>query len=274
MTRTLIFMGLTAMSMLMASCFFICRIGQPLDQTIRETLELVKKETRATMIATTEKVKRNEVDVHVGNEIIKSLTENIKQMDSLIAVSVQVGKIGYKEKILQLAYYTDQFTMSAMTNLKSLRDQYDISTYSQFEIATFFPADSVSIPPEKMDEAKKAIEPVAKRIVRFCGDHPRQKFQVVIACATTSDGQEPKDKLSVERARSIEYLLVNQIRSYEEFMPHPEWIHYNVKWLTKEEALLNSGSKKLAAPEDRRGNVVSLAWSVLPPAYYAGASNH
>ena len=273
MIRTLIFMGLMAMNMLMASCFFICRIGQPLDQTVRETLELVKKETRGAIILTTEKVKRNEVDVHVGNEIIGSLTENIKQMDSLIAVSVQVGKIGYKEKILQLVYYTDQFTKSAMTNLRSLRDLYDISTCSQFETTTFFPVDSFNIPPDKIDGAKKAIEPVARRIVRFCDDHPRQKFEVVIACVTTADSEEPKDKLSVERGRSIAYLLVNQIRSYEESIPHPAWIHYNITWLTKGETLANSGSKKLSAPEDRRGNVVSLAWSILPSSY-AGASNH
>lgn len=52
MIRILIFMGLIAMGMLIASCGLIipvCRFGagEPLNQTIRKTLELVKKEAAA-----------------------------------------------------------------------------------------------------------------------------------------------------------------------------------------------------------------------------------
>ena len=268
MIRTLIIMGLMTMSMLITSCFLVCHFNvnvEPLDQAARETLKLVKKEVTSAIILTTEKVKFNEVDYHVGNKIIDSLTETTKQIDTLIATSVQLGETGTKEEILLFAERTDRFTKSALTNLKSLRDLYDISTFAQIETATFFPADSFSIPPEKIDEAKKAIEPVAHRMVRFFSDHPHQKFEVVIACSSTSDGQELNVKLCKLRARSVAYLLVSQIRSKKEFIPKPELIHYNIKWVDQIEALPDPG---------KRGSTVSLTWNMLPASLYAGSSDH
>jgi hypothetical protein len=276
MIRTLIFMGLMAINMLIASgcALFVCIEPGPLDRTVRETLNLVKKEVRSTIILTTEKVKCNEMDFHAGNEIIDSLTETIKQMDTLIAASVQLGKTGNKEEIILFAERTNLVIMSALTNLKSLRDLYDISTYSQFETATFFPADSFSIPSEKIDEAKKAIEPVAQRIVRFFADHPRQKFEAVIACSSTPGSQDPNIKLCELRALFVANLLVDQIRSKEEFIPNPEWIHYNIKWVGEGEALPYHGRRKHHKPEDKRRSIVSLIWNLLPASLYAGASDH
>jgi hypothetical protein len=205
MIRILVFMGLMAMSMLIASCcriiiIPICYCGTvvvPLYQSIRESLQMVKKEFTSTIILTTEKVKRNEVDFHVGNEIIDSLSFNI--------------------------------------------------------------------PPEKIDDAKKAIEPVAQRIVRFFGDHPRQKCEAEIACSGITDGQELNAKLCELRARSVANLLVDQIRSKEEFIPNPERIRYNIKWVGQREALPYPG---------KRRSMISLTWNLLPASLYAGSSDH
>ena len=271
MIRTLIFIGLMAMSTLIASCS-ASHCVTPLDRTVRETLKLVKKEVRRTIKLTTEKVKCNEVNLHVGNEIIDSLTETIKQIDTLITASVQIGKTAYKEEIIFFAERTNLVIISTLTNLRSLHDLYDISTCSQFETATFFPADSFSISPEKIDEAKKAIEPVAQRIVRFFGDHPRQRFEAVIACSSTPAGQELNVKLCELRARSVANLLVDQIRSNEEFIPNPEWIHYDIKWTGKGEELPYPGRRKHHKPEDKRHSMVSLTWNLLPASLYAGSS--
>jgi hypothetical protein len=135
MIRILVFMGLMAMSMLIASCcriiiIPICHCGTvvvPLYQSIRESLQMVKKEFTSTIILTTEKVNCNEVDLHVGNEIIDGLRETMKQIDTLIAESVQLGKTGTKEETLFFAERSNLFIMRAQTNLKSLRDLYDIS---------------------------------------------------------------------------------------------------------------------------------------------------
>lgn len=273
MTRTLIFMVLMAMSMLTTSCFLICRFGDvtPLTQTVAETLKLVKKEVNSTISLTTEQVKSNEVDFHVGNEIIDSLRATMKQIDSLMFICDQLEKTGTREEILLFAERTNQVTINALTNLKSLRDLYDISTLSLFETANFFAADSCNIPPEKTGEAKKAIEPVAQRIARFLGDHPLERFEVVIACSSTYVGHEPNDTLCVARSHAVAYLLIDHIRSYSAFIPHPERIRYNIKWLNKGEGLPSSSRKKL--PEDNHRSMVSLTWNVLPVSYYSGAVN-
>jgi outer membrane protein OmpA-like peptidoglycan-associated protein len=260
MIRTLIFMGLMAMSMSKAPSCMPPAPVHPLYQTALETLELTKKEVTSSIILTNEKVKRNEVELHVGNEIIDSLTEAIKQIDTLIATAVQLGYSGTKEEIMLFARRTNEFTSSTLTNLKSLGDLYDISTYSQFESATFFSADSFSIPAEKMDEAKKAIEPVAQRIIRFFSDHPREKFKVVIICSSAFDGQEQNVKLGELRARSVANLLSNQMRSKEEFIPTPERIR--IKWMAQKAAIGKGRS------------MVSIIWNLLPASLYAGASDH
>ncbi|MFL5748102.1 MAG: hypothetical protein ACJ751_25735 [Niastella sp.] len=252
MIRTLIFMGLMAMSMSKAPSCTPPRCVSPLTQTTRETLKLVKEQVTSSIKLTTEKVKRNEVDAHVGNEIIDSLTETIQQIDMLIAASVQLEYTSAKEEIMLFAFRTSQFTSNTLTNLKTLGDLYDISTYSQIETATFFPADSFNIPPEKIDEAKKAIEPVAQRIIRFFGDHPREKFKAVIVCSSTTDGQERNDKLGELRARSVANLLANQMRSKKEFIPTPERIR--IKWVALETAV----------PDFGKPGMVSIIWNLVP----------
>ena len=243
---------------------------KPLGRTVAETLKLVKKEVRRSIILTTEKMKCNEVDFHAGNEVIDSLTETIKQIDSLITVSVRLDKKGTREAFLLFSEHTNLVIIRAMTNLKSLLDQYDISTYSQFETSTFFPADSVSIPPETIDEAKKAIEPVVHRMVRFLGDHPRQRFEAVITYSSTPAGQDLNVKLCEARARSVANLLVDQIRSNETFIPNPERIHYNIKWVGKEEALPYPDSRKHYKPEDKSRSMLSITWNLLPASFYSG----
>lgn len=250
MIRTFIFMGLLAMGMSKSPCCTPSKVVHPLTQTVQETLELTKKEVTNSIILTKEKVKRNEVELHVGNEIIDSLTETIQQIDTLIKSSIQLRISGTKEEIMLFAYHTSEFTSNTLTDLKTLGDVYDISTYFQIETATFFPADSFNIPPEKIDEAKKAIEPVAQRIIRFFGDHPRDKFKAVIICSSSPDDQGLNVKLGEQRVRSIANLLANQMRSKEEFIPNPKNIR--IKWVAQK-ATLGTG----------RG-MVSITWNLVP----------
>lgn len=267
MIRILSFMALLAMGMLIASCGPTICIA-PLGPTVRETLTLVKKEINRTILLTEEKIQHNEVDFQVGNKINDSLTATIKQLDTLFAVSLRIDKTGNKEDILNFAERTGEVIQSELTTLKSLLDLYDISTYSQFEAATIFPADSYSTPAEKTGETKKALEPVAQRIVRFFNDHPRQKFETVITCSSTLAGQEPNDSVCEKMARSVANLLLDQIRSKEEFIPKPEWIHYQIKWAAKRGKLPYTGKSKFHQPEDKHRNMVSLTWNMLPALLY------
>lgn len=272
MIRTIIFMGIIAMSLLIASCS-ASHCASRLTRTTRETLKLVKKEVRRTIKLTTEEVKRTEVDFHVGNVINDSLTETIKQIDTQIAACAQLDKKGTKEEILLFAERTNMVIQSALTNLKTLCDLFDISTCSQFETDTFFPADSFNISPEKMDEAKKAIEPVAQRIVRFFGDHPRQRFEAVIACSGTPAGEKQNDTLCELRALSVANLLIEQIRSNVEFIPNPELIHYNIKWVAKREELPYPRRRKHHKPEDKHRSKILLTWNLMPASLYGGSSD-
>ncbi|MBO9199404.1 MULTISPECIES: hypothetical protein [Niastella] len=234
---------------------------------------MMKKEIRYTIKQTTEKVKCNEVDFQVANEIIDSLTATIKHMDTLMATSARLEKKGTREEVIIFAEHVSVVVISAMRILKSLCDLYDISTYSQFETATFFSADSSNIPPEKIAEARKAIEPVAQRIVRFLGDHPRQRFVAVITCSSTLVDQELNFKLCQGRARSVTNLLVELIRSNEEFIPKPNWIHYNIKCGAISEEFPYCGRKKHHTPEDNHRSMVSLNWNLLPTSLHAGTFN-
>lgn len=226
---------------------------------------MVKKEAGRAILLTTEKVKCNEVDFHVGIEIIDSLTKIIKQIDSLIPACVQLQKTGTKEEILKLAFSTFELNTNTLLSLKSLQDLYDISTCSQFETAAFFLADSFNISPEKTEDAKKVIEPVAQRIVRFFADHPRQKFVAVLACSSATDGQEQDVKLCKGRARSVAYLLVDQIRSKKEFIPNANMIRYHIKWVEEREAIPNPG---------KHSSTVSIIWNLVPASLYSGFSDH
>ena len=257
MIRTLIFMGLMAMSMLMASCYLILgcpsRGVQSLTKTTEETLELVKKEWQGTIRLTVEKVKKYEMDPDIGKEIIKNIREEERKIDTQLAVVQQMELNGTKEEIFQFAERSELIINRAKTVLKTLNDLYDISTLSSFETAAFFPVDSVSIPPGKLEEAKKAMEPVAQRIVRFCSDHPRTKFNAVIACSSTPDSQEPNAKSEEMRAQSIANLLASQLISNEEFIPTPESIR--IKWIAQWASIPNP---------DKSRSMVSIVWNLLP----------
>ena len=214
------------------------------------------------------------------------------------AVAVQLEKTGTKEEILQFAERTNVIIQSALTDLKSLNDLYDISTFSSFETATFFPAGMFGIPPEKQEEAKKSIEPIVQRIIKFFGDHPRQRFVAVIVCYGFSDEtpiakesplyspllakmktnnptrQELNVKLSELRAKSIANLLVDLIKINEGLIPNPKLINYDIKWMGKGEELPYPDRVKDYKADDKRRRMVSLIWNVLPGSLYAqGLSN-
>jgi hypothetical protein len=271
---------------------------QSLTKTTQETLELVKKEAQRAIALTVEKVKNYEVDPDIGKEIIRNLKDAEKKIDTQLAVAVQLEKTGTKEEIMQFAERTNVIIQSALTDLKSLNDLYDISTFSSFETATFFPAGGYGIPPEKQDEAKKSIEPIVQRIIKFFGDHPRQRFVAVIVCYGFSDEtpiakesplyspllakmktnnptrQELNVKLSELRAKSIATLLVDLIKINEGLIPNPKLINYDIKWLGKGEELPYPDRVKDYKADDKRRRMVSLIWNVLPGSLYAqGLSN-
>jgi hypothetical protein len=73
MTRSLIFAGLAAVSLLIPSCFPILGFpssGKSLVLTTSEELEMVKKETNNAITLTIRKVKDDEMDLHTGKDII------------------------------------------------------------------------------------------------------------------------------------------------------------------------------------------------------------
>jgi hypothetical protein len=282
----------------LTSCFGPSKQVQSLTKTTQETLELVKKEAQRAIALTVEKVKNYEVDPDIGKEIIRNLKESERKIDTQLAVAAQLEKTGTKEEILQFAERTNVIIQSALTDLKSLNDLYDISTFSSFETATFFPAGGFGIPPDKQDEAKKSIEPIVQRIIKFFGDHPRQRFVAVIVCYGFSDEtpiakesplyspllakmktnnptrQELNVKLSELRAKSIANLLVDLIKINEGLIPNPKLINYDIKWMGKGEELPYPDRVKDYKADDKRRRMVSLIWNVLPGSLYAqGLSN-
>lgn len=297
MLRSLLIMVVTGLALGFAGCGPSKQV-QSLTKTTQETLELVKKEAQRAIALTVEKVKNYEVDPDIGKEIIHNLKEAEKKIDTQLAVAVQLEKTGTKEEILQFAERTNVIIQSALTDLKSLNDLYDISTFSSFETATFFPAGGYGIPPEKQDEAKKSIEPIVQRIIKFFGDHPRQRFVAVIVCYGFSDEtpiakesplyspllakmktnnptrQELNVKLSELRAKSIANLLVDLIKINEGLIPNPKLINYDIKWMGKGEELPYPDRVKDYKADDKRRRMVSLIWNVLPGSLYAqGLSN-
>ena len=297
MLRSLLIMVVTGLALGFASCGPSKQV-QNLTKTTQETLELVKKEAQRAIALTVEKVKNYEVDPDIGKEIIRNLKESERKIDTQLAVAAQLEKSGTKEEILQFAERTNVIIQSALTDLKSLNDLYDISTFSSFETATFFPAGGFGIPPEKQDEAKKSIEPIVQRIIKFFGDHPRQRFVAVIVCYGFSDEtpiakesplyspllakmktnnptrQELNVKLSELRAKSIANLLVDLIKINEGLIPNPKLINYDIKWMGKGEELPYPDRVKDYKADDKRRRMVSLIWNVLPGSLYAqGLSN-
>jgi len=297
MLRSLLIMVVTGLALGFAGCGPSKQV-QSLTKTTQETLELVKKEAQRAIALTVEKVKNYEVDPDIGKEIIRNLKDAEKKIDTQLAVAVQLEKTGTREEIMQFAERTNVIIQSALTDLKSLNDLYDISTFSSFETATFFPAGGYGIPPEKQDEAKKSIEPIVQRIIKFFGDHPRQRFVAVIVCYGFSDEtpiakesplyspllakmktnnptrQELNVKLSELRAKSIATLLVDLIKINEGLIPNPKLINYDIKWLGKGEELPYPDRVKDYKADDKRRRMVSLIWNVLPGSLYAqGLSN-
>jgi hypothetical protein len=296
MLRNLFFVVATGVTMFLASC--VSQQVQSLTKTTQETLELVKKEAQRAIAMTVEKVKNYEVDPDIGKEIIHNLKETEKKIDTQLAAAAEIEKSGNREAILKFAERTNVIIQSALTDLKSLNDLYDISTFSSFETATFFPAGTFGIPPEKQDEAKKSIEPIVQRIIKFFGDHPRQRFVAVIVCYGFSDEtpiakesplynpllakmktnnptrQELNVKLSELRAKSIANLLVDLIKTNEGLIPNPKLINYDIKWMGKGEELPYPDKVKDYTAQDKRRRMVSLIWNVLPGSLYAqGLSN-
>jgi outer membrane protein OmpA-like peptidoglycan-associated protein len=240
-----------------------------------------------------EKVRSYEVDPDIGKEIINNLQAAEKKVDAQMAEAIAIDKSGNREAMLKFAEKTNLIIQSALTDLKSLNDLYDISTFSQFETATFFPTGTYSIPTEKMDEAKKSIEPIVQRIIKFFGDHPKQRFVAVIVCYGFSDEtgiskesalypaimakmdktnptrQEMNSKLSELRAKNIANLLVDLIKVNEGLVPNPKLINYDIKWLGKGEALPYPDKITDYKPDDKRRRMVSLIWNVLPGSLYA-----
>ena len=297
MLRSLLITVVSGLVLGLAACTPSKQV-QNLTKTTQETLELVKKEAQRAIALTVEKVKNYEVDPDIGKEIIRNLKESERKIDTQLAVAAQLEKNGTKEEILQFAERTNVIIQSALTDLKSLNDLYDISTFSSFETATFFPAGMFGIPPEKQEEAKKSIEPIVQRIIKFFGDHPRQRFVAVIVCYGFSDEtpiakesplyspllakmktnnptrQELNVKLSELRAKSIANLLVDLIKINEGLIPNPKLINYDIKWMGKGEELPYPDRVKDYKADDKRRRMVSLIWNVLPGSLYAqGLSN-
>jgi hypothetical protein len=266
---------------------------QNLTKQTQETLEMVKREAQRAIQLTMEKVRSNEVDPDIGKEIITNLQAAEKKVDAQMKEAIALDKAGNREEILKFAEKTNIIIQSALTDLKSLNDLYDISTFSTFETATFFPTGTYAIPAEKMDEAKKSIEPIVQRIIKFFGDHPKQRFVAVIVCYGFSDEtgvskesslypsllakmnktnptrQEMNSKLSELRAKNIANLLVDLIKVNEGLVPNPKLINYDIKWMGKGEALPYPEKITDYKPDDKRRRMVSLIWNVLPGSLYA-----
>jgi hypothetical protein len=291
MCRKLCFFGFMAITMILASCAS-SRV-QELAKTTQETLAELKKEAQRAIDLTMLRVRTYEVDPDIGKEIVANLKSAEKQVDEQIAKADELDKTGNREDILKFAEKTNIIIQSALTDLKALNDMYDISTFTQFETATFFPTGGYHISADKMDDAKKSIEPIVKRIVKFFGEHPRQRFVAVVVCNGFSDEtaiskesdlypnllakmnkanptrQEMNKKLSELRAKTIATLLVDLIKVNEGLVPNPKLINYDIKWMGRGEELPYPDKIADYKGDDKRRRMVSLIWNVLPGSLYA-----
>jgi len=265
---------------------------QTLTKSTQEALELIKKEAQRAIQLTAEKVRNNEVDPDIGKELVLNLQVAEKKVSDQIALAAEIDKSNSREAQLKFAEKSNVIIQSALTDLKSLNDLYDVATFSQFETATFFPMGGYTIPAESMEEAKASIEPIAKRIIKFIGDHPKQHFVAVIVCSGFSDEtplgkdsylydnivarikspnptrQEMNTKLSELRAKTIATLLVDVIKSNEGMIPNPNLVNYDIRWLGRGEALPYPNKIKDYQASDKRRRLVSLIWNVLPGSLY------
>ena len=290
MLRKLTLLGLAGAAIILAGCAS-SRV-QNLTKATEEALILVKQEAQRAIKLTEEKVRNSEVDQDIGQQIIENLESTEKKVDAQLMQVAEVEQSKNREEILRFAERTNVIIQSALTDLKSLNDLYDVATFSQFETATFFPTGGYVIPVEKMEEAKLSMEPIVQRIIKFIGDHPKQRFVAAIVCYGFSDetpvGKESplykdlmekmdetnpnsKDlnkKLSELRAKSIAKLLVDIIKVNEGMIPDPRLINYDIKWVGRGEALPYPDKIADYKPVDKRRRMVSLIWNVLPGSLY------
>ena len=252
----------------------------------------MKLEAQRARKLTEEKVKNSEVDQEVGEQIIANLETTEKKVDEQLVQVAEVEQSKNREEILRFAERTNVVIQSALSDLKSLNDLYDVGTFSQFETATFFPTGGYIIPPEKMEEAKISMEPIVQRIIKFIGEHPKQRFVAAIVCYGFSDEtpvgkesplykslldkmddpnptrKEMNKKLSELRAKSIAKLLVDIIKVNEGLIPDPHMINYDIKWIGRGETLPYPDKVSDYKPVDKRRRMVSLIWNVLPGSLY------
>lgn len=294
MTRTLIFAGLAAVSLLIPSCFPILGFpssGKSLVLTTVEELQMVRKEADNAIMLTARKVKDDEVDPDIGKEIINNLKGIIKNADSLLTVCAHLDSVGRREEILRFMELAGAGIQNEKKTLNCLNDMYNISTHYQFETDTWFPAGVYGIFPNKRDEAQKPVGLIVHDIIKFLNDHPGQKFVVVTICYGYTDETfvetesmqqaisrictrgkltrpELNIKLSELRAKRIVNLVVDQIKCYEEFIPKPELVNYDILWLGKGEELPYPDKIKDYKPEDKRRRLINLKWWVLPGSLY------
>lgn len=133
--RTLVFFIFSALTMVLASCAS-SRV-QSLAKATQEALELVKQEAQRAIQLTTEKVRNHEVDSDIGRKVIQNLQTVEKKVDEQLAKADELDRANNREAILKFAEQTNVIIQSALTDLKSLNDLYEVSTFSQFETATF-----------------------------------------------------------------------------------------------------------------------------------------
>jgi hypothetical protein len=295
MTRTLIFAGLAAVSLLIPSCFPIVGFpssGKSLVLNTAKELEIIKRETDNTIMLTARKVKGDEMSPNTGKEIIDSLKVIIKNADSLLTVCAHLNSSGSREERLRFIQLAGASIQNEKKTLNCLNDLYNISTPYQFETDTYFPAGGFRFPPDKLDEAKKSVEPIVQRIIKFLNDNPGQNFVAVIRCYGFTDEtpipesfwnppglvvcvrrtqptrQELAVKISELRAKALAMLVHDQIKSYEEFIPNMKLVIYDVDWLGKGEALPYPDKIKDYKPDDKRRRLVQLTWHLLPGSLY------
>jgi flagellar motor protein MotB len=290
MLRKSTLIGLVSASILIAGCAS-SRV-QNLTKATQEALELVKQETQRAIKLTEEKMKNAEVDEEIGQQIIGNLETTEKKVDAQLVQVAEIEQSKNREEILRFAERTNVVIQSALSDLKSLNDLYDIATFSQFETATFFPTGGYNIPPEKMEEAKLSMEPIVQRIIKFIGEHPKQRFVAAIVCYGFSDetpvgkesplykslvekmdnpnpdSKEMNKKLSELRAKSIAKLLVDIIKVNEGLIPDPRLINYDIKWVGRGESLPYPDKITDYKAVDKRRRMVSLIWNVLPGSLY------
>lgn len=290
MLRKLTLLGLASATILIAGCAS-SRV-QNLTKATQEALELVKQETQRAIKLTEEKIKNSEVDEEIGQQIVENLETTEKKVDAQLVQVAEIEQSKNREEILKFTERTNVVIQSALTDLKSLNDLYEVATFSQFETATFFPTGGYTIPPEKMEEAKLSMGPIVQRIIKFIGEHPKQQFVAAIVCYGFSDetpvgkesalykslldkmddpnpdSRQMNKKLSELRAKSIAKLLVDIIKVNEGMIPDPRLINYDIKWMGKGEALPYPDKISDYKAVDKRRRMVSLIWNVLPGSLY------